>query len=415
MPEFLKLVRPDEALKTFLAAIPESDPQRAELIRTEEGIGRVLVEDVIATDSLPAFDRTTVDGYAVRATDTFGASASQPAYLKLAGEVPMGAAPQVEVHLGQAALVHTGGMLPKGADAVVMIEDTQAIDQSEVEVLKPVAGGQNVIREGEDVRAGQPAVSAGVRLRPQEIGGLMALGITQVRVMPEPRVAILSTGDEVVSPEQQPAPGQVRDVNSYTLGALVSRSGGQPIRYGIIGDSAGELEAAARRAHSEANLVVIAAGSSVSARDITADVISRLGEPGILVHGVSIRPGKPTVLAVCAGVPVIGLPGNPVSALVVAGLFLLPAMRKLLGLRGPLWPAVMQARLTSNVSSTTGREDYLPVRLEVSPEGLLAVPVHGRSNLIFTLVRADGLVRIPAEATGLEAGTTVEVRLFQDG
>lgn len=243
----------------------------------------------------------------------------------------------------------------------------------------------------------------------------MALGIIQVRVMPKPRVAILSTGDEVVSPEQQPAAGQVRDVNSYTLGALVSRSGGQPIRYGIIGDSAGELEAAARRAHSEANLVVIAAGSSVSARDITADVISRLGEPGILVHGVSIRPGKPTVLAVCAGVPVIGLPGNPVSALVVAGLFLLPAVRKLLGLRGPLWPAVMQARLTSNVSSTTGREDYLPVRLEVTPEGLLAVPVHGRSNLIFTLVRADGLVRIPAEATGLEAGTTVEVRLFQDG
>ena len=185
MPEFLKLVRPDEALQTFLAAIPELDRELAELIPSEEALGRVLVEDLIAPQSLPAFDRATVDGYAVRAADTFGASASQPTYLRLTDEVPMGAAPQAEVLVGQAAPVHTGGMLPAGADAVVMIEDTQAVDRSEVEVLKPVAGGQNVIREGEDVTAGQPVISAGVRLRPQEIGGLMALGVTRVRVRPD--------------------------------------------------------------------------------------------------------------------------------------------------------------------------------------------------------------------------------------
>jgi molybdopterin molybdotransferase len=343
-----------------------------------------------------------------------GASSTHPAEFSLAGEVLMGAAPQLGVDRGQAALVHTGGMIPRGADAVVMIEDTQAANGTEIKVLKAVASGQNVIREGEDVAAGQVVIPAGVRLRPQEIGGLMALGILRVQVRVRPRVAILSTGDEVVNPEAQPAPGQIRDVNSYSLGALVEQAGGRPIRYGIIRDSAAELEAASRRAQAESEMIAIAAGSSVSVRDLTAGVIQTLGPPGILVHGVSIRPGKPTILAVCNHLPVIGLPGNPVSALVVAGLFLLPALRKLLGLRGPEWPSVRQARLTSNVNSAIGREDYLPVRLEVSPQGLLAAPVHGGSNLIFTLVRADGLIRVAPEQAGLEQDSLVEVRLFRD-
>jgi len=414
MPGLPKLVPVDQALRTFLGAIPDPGPGSTEQIRTEDALGRALAEPVTAPHPLPPFDRTTVDGYAVRAADTLGASSTHPASFNVAGEVLMGTAPQLGVERRQAALVHTGGMIPSGADAVVMIEDTHAVNGTEIEVLKPVAFGQNVIREGEDVAAGQVVIPAGVRLRPQEIGGLMALGIVRVQVRARPRVALLSTGDEVVSPEAQPAPGQIRDVNSYTLGALVEQAGGQPIRYGIIRDSAAELEAVSRRAHAESDLVAIAAGSSVSVRDLTAGVIQTLGPPGILVHGVSIRPGKPTILAVCNHVPVIGLPGNPVSALVVAGLFLLPALRKLLGLRGPEWHSVRQARLTSDVNSTTGREDYLPVRLEVSPEGLLAAPVHGGSNLIFTLVRADGLIRIPPESAGLEQGSFVEVRLFRD-
>jgi molybdopterin molybdotransferase len=414
MPGLPKLVPVDQALRTFLGAIPDPGPGSTEQIRTEDALGRALAEPVTAPHPLPPFDRTTVDGYAVRAADTLGASSTHPASFNVAGEVLMGTAPQLGVERRQAALVHTGGMIPSGADAVVMIEDTHAVNGTEIEVLKPVASGQNVIREGEDVAAGQVVIPAGVRLRPQEIGGLMALGIVRVQVRARPRVALLSTGDEVVSPEAQPAPGQIRDVNSYTLGALVEQAGGQPIRYGIIRDSAAELEAVSRRAHAESDLVAIAAGSSVSVRDLTAGVIQTLGPPGILVHGISIRPGKPTILAVCNHVPVIGLPGNPVSALVVAGLFLLPALRKLLGLRGPEWPSVRQARLTSNVNSATGREDYLPVRLEVSPEGLLAAPVHGGSNLIFTLVRADGLIRIPPESAGLEQGSLVEVRLFRD-
>lgn len=411
MPEFLKLTSVEAALQTFLAAIPTPDFQ-PEKIPTERALGRVLAEQVSAADPLPPFARSTVDGYAVRAADTHGATPGLPAYLELIGEVRMGADTDLQLAGGQAATVHTGGMLPAGADAVVMIEDTQSVNEHEIEVLKPIGSGGNVLQRGEDVQVGEVVLAAGVRLRPQEIGGLMALGVVEVAVAPHPRVAILSTGDEVVPPDQQPGPGQVRDVNTYSLSALLQAAGAAPIRYGIIADRAEVLAEAAQRAHAESDLVLITAGSSVSERDITADIVAALGAPGILVHGVAMRPGKPTILAVCDGVPVAGLPGNPVSATVATGLFVLPAVRKLLGMAGPEWQAKIPARLTTNVSSTAGREDYLPVQLHVTPEGVQAEPVFGRSNLIFTLVRADGLVRIPAESTGLESGARVEVRLF---
>ena len=410
MPEFLKLANPNEALRTFLEAIHGSP--RAERVRTEDTLDRVLLRDVVAPSPLPPFPRTTVDGYAVRASDTFGASPGMPSYLKVVGEILMGTVPELEVGEGQAVVIHTGGMLPSGADAVVMIEDTQAVDDTEIEVLKPVADGQNVLQEGEDVQPGDVVIQAGTRIRAQEIGGLLALGFGEVEVAEVPRVAILSTGDEVVPPSEEPAPGQVRDINSYTLSALVERAGGRPVRYGIIPDNAEALETIAKQAHSEHHMLLITAGSSVSERDITADVIAELGEPGILVHGIALRPGKPTILSLCDGVPVVGLPGNPVSALVVAGLFVLPAIRKLQGYRGPEWSPTISASLQTNVSSVAGREDWLPCRLIVTPDGLEAEPVYGRSNLIFTLVRADGLVRIPAASTGLDAGEEVEVRLF---
>lgn len=410
MPEFLELANPNEALRTFLEAIHGSP--RAERVGTEGTLGRVLLRDVVAPSPLPPFPRTTVDGYAVRASDTFGASPGMPGYLKVVGEILMGTVPELEVGEGQAVVIHTGGMLPSGADAVVMIEDTQAVDDTEIEVLKPVADGQNVLQEGEDVQPGDVVIQAGTRIRAQEIGGLLALGFGEVEVAEVPRVAILSTGDEVVPPSEEPAPGQVRDINSYTLSALVERAGGRPVRYGIIPDNAEALETIAKQAHSEHHMLLITAGSSVSERDITADVIAELGEPGILVHGIALRPGKPTILSLCDGVPVVGLPGNPVSALVVAGLFVLPAIRKLQGYRGPEWSPTISASLQTNVSSVAGREDWLPCRLIVTPDGLEAEPVYGRSNLIFTLVRADGLVRIPAASTGLDAGEEVKVRLF---
>jgi len=412
MAEFLHLLPPSEALDHLIQALPQSSRMKAEQIATEEALDRVLASPVTAPYPLPSFARSTVDGYAVRAVGTYGASPSLPAYLNLIGEILMGVPADMGVGPNQAALIHTGGMLPEGADAVVMIEDTQRIRESEIEVLKPVAVGQNILQVGEDVKAGDTVMEAGVWLRPQEIGGLMSLGVTELSVARRPRVGILSTGDEVIPPEAEVGAGQVRDVNSYTLSALVSRAGGDPIRRGIIPDSYKALQEATRLAHAEDDIVVITAGSSVSARDLTADVIGSLGKPGVLVHGISIKPGKPTILAVADGVPLVGLPGNPVSALIVAGLFVVPIIRKLMGLKEPALTPRVPARLSVNIASETGREDYLLVRLETTDEGLVAEPIYGRSNLIFTLVRADGLVRIPPEATGLDMGAEVEVVLF---
>jgi molybdopterin molybdotransferase len=412
MPEFLRLVPPKEALARWLQAFPTEPPVERETIPAAEALGRVLAQPILSPHALPAFPRANVDGYALRAEDTFGASPSLPSYLRVTAEVPMGGTPSGEVGRGEAFLVHTGGMVPQGANAVVMLEDTQTVRPSEIEVYRPAAQGQNVIAEGEDVESGEKVMDAGIRLRPQEIGGLLALGVTRVAVYMRPRVAILSTGDEVVPPEVEPRPGQVRDINSFTLASLVTRSGGEPILGGILPDRFEVLEQAAREAHASCHMVVITAGSSASARDLTASVLGRLGQPGVLVHGLSIKPGKPTILGIAGSVPLVGLPGNPVSALVVAALTLGPAIARLGGARAAIPAGRIRARLTGNIPSEAGRDDYVPVRLEATPEGWLAEPVFGKSNLIFTLVRADGLVHLPADATGWAAGALVDVEPF---
>lgn len=414
MPEFLELLPPTDALKRFLDALT-FQPQ-AEEIGTQDALGRVLLQPAIARYPLPSFPRTTVDGYAVRAADTHGASESLPAYLNLIGEVPMGASPDFSVTRGQCALIHTGGMLPDGADAVVMIEYTQSARTDEIEILRAVATGENVLKVGEDVAAGKEVIPAGTSLRPSEIGGLMALGITQLVVSRQPKVGIISSGDEVVPPEAELRPGQVRDVNAYTLSTLVQAAGGLPVRYGIIPDRAQAMYDAASRALQECDLVVITAGSSASTRDLTSQVVNRLGSPGVLVHGVNVRPGKPTILAVCDGKPVIGLPGNPVSALVIASLFVVPVVETLQGLKRSRQKASIKAQLSLNLSSQAGREDWVPVHLlpgdQAASVSFQADPVFGKSNLIFTLVRADGLIRIPPDATGLNTGEVVDVYLF---
>jgi molybdopterin molybdotransferase len=293
-----------------------------------------------------------------------------------------------------------------------MIEHTQTSRPGEVEVLKAVAVGDNVLHTGEDVAAGEEVISSGVRLRPAEIGGLMALGIDQVHVHSRPKVGIISSGDEIKPPGRTLGPGEVYDVNTFTLSALITEAGGEPRSYGIIMDNETALLAAAKKALAETDLVVLTAGSSVSTRDLTARVIQALGEPGVLVHGVSVRPGKPTILGLCAGKPVIGLPGNPVSALVIASLFVVPVVEALLGVEKRRPAATVPARLMLNVASQAGREDWVPVRLLTDQEGYLADPVFGKSNLIFTLARADGLVRIPPDATGLEVGSPVQVMIL---
>lgn len=409
MPEFFNVLPPARALEELFARLSLAPQPRR--IDTEDALDRVTAAPVRSPEPLPAFPRSTMDGYAVRARDTFGASATLPAYLNVIGEVPMGRAPTLELASGQAALVHTGGIIPAGADAVVMIEHTQTVRANEIEVTKAAAVGENSLRVGEDVSAGDTVIEAGARLRPQDLGGLMALGITQVEVSRRPRFGILATGDEVVPPQSPVAPGQIRDINSYAVGALVQRAGGLPIRYGIAPDNFDSLLAASSKALSECDGLILSAGSSVSVRDLTGEVINRLGSPGVLVHGVAVKPGKPTLLAVCDGKPVFGLPGNPVSALVIAELFVKPTIERMLGLR-PSPHRTVRAKLTRNIASEAGREDYVPARLVEREGELLAEPVFGKSNLIFTLIRADGILRVPLNVNGLSAGEMVEVRLF---
>ncbi|MCW5864179.1 MAG: molybdopterin molybdotransferase MoeA [Anaerolineae bacterium] len=417
MAEFFNVLPPDEARALLLSHLTR--PVEAEVMATAEALGRVTAQPVRAPHALPTFRRSTMDGYAVRAADTHGASETLPALLWAVGEVGMGRAAGVTLRPGEAALVHTGGMIPDTADAVVQVEHTQrvvAADSAdfpyEIEVLRPVAVGQNVIQVGEDVAAGATVLPGGHRLRPQDLGGLLALGLTTVAVARRPRVVILSTGDEVVPPAARPGPGQVRDINSYTIAAQALSAGGIPQPRGIIADDAAALRAAAESALAESDMVVITAGSSVSARDMTVTVIAGLGAPGVLLHGVATRPGKPTIVGAVAGKPVLGLPGNPVSALVQFDMFGVPAIYHLQGLAGEPPRNRVWARLAANVPSASGREDYVPARLEAAADGPLVVPIFGKSNLIYTLVGADGLIVVPLNRAGLMAGDQVEVRLF---
>ena len=411
MPEFLDLLPPSEALALFLQNLPQNLVV-AETIETVQALNRVTAGDIVSPEDLPSFSRSTMDGYAVQAMDTFGASDALPVYLSLVGEVPMGGQPSFSLQPTQVALIHTGGMLPEGADAVVMLEHTQVIGPGEIEVVRAVAAGENLIFAGEDLKKGEVIIREGSHLRPAEIGGLMAVGILQVKTAREPMVGIISSGDEIIKPEECPRPGQVRDINSYSLGALIRQTGAIPHLYGIIPDWREALSETLKIAQRECDMVVITAGSSASTRDFTAGVIQDLGKPGVLVHGVNIRPGKPTILAVCNGKAVIGLPGNPVSALVIASLFVRPVIKRLLGIKHSLIEPSVQARLTANIASQAGREDWMPVHLIMGPDGYQADPIFYKSNLIFTLVHANGLVRIPAPANGISAGDIVTVVLF---
>ncbi len=307
-------------------------------------------------------------------------------------------------------------MLPAGADAVVMIELTQKVGEQEIEVLKAVAPGENLLRVGDDIAAGAPVVGAGHWLRPQDLGGLMALGLTEVAVAHRPRVALLATGDEIVAPDVEPGPGQVRDVNSFSVAGQIAQAGGVAVRRGIAPDNFAALKSAAEAALAEADALVLSAGSSVSVRDMTGDVIAGLGQPGVLVHGVAVKPGKPTLLAVADGKPVFGLPGNPVSAMVIADLFVVPTLYRLQGCVQPPPRQSVRATLTHNLPSQAGRVDYVPARLVRRPgaagDAWWAEPVFGKSNQIFTLVLADGMLVIPMDSNGLATGETVEVRLF---
>ena len=385
---------------------------RTETVPTTDALDRVLAVAPTSPLDLPEFVRSTMDGYAVRAADTFGASATLPAYLDVAAPVHMGQQPTHTLQPGQASSIHTGGMLPDGADAVVMIERTQPVDDGEIEILAPVAPGENLVQVGEDVAQSAPILPAGQRLRPQDIGGLLAVGVLQVEVIEQPTVAIMGSGDEIVSVEQTPQYGQIRDINSHVLAALCQQAGAQVQQLGIAADTYDAIAEKARHGFQSADLLIISAGSSVSTRDYTRDAIDALGQPGVLQHGLAVKPGKPGMVAAAAGKPIIGLPGNPVSATLVARQLVLPTLRRLTGEPAAKHQPTVRATLTSNIASTTGREDTVPVRLTSDDQNTQADPIFGKSNLIFTLINADGFVQVPLNSNGLKAGSVVDVTLF---
>lgn len=401
------------AVRTLDEALTGFRPSRrtgTEGIGLESALARVPAEPVTARHALPGFARATVDGFAVRAADTYGASEGLPSYLELVGEARMGRPPEVEVRQGTAVAIATGAPLPPGSDAVLMVEHTQRAAPELVEVLRPVAPGDGMVRADEDAAPGAELASAGRPLRAQDLGMLAAAGVTELSVHARPRVTIVSTGDELVPPDTADLDiGQVRDSTAVALAALVNEAGGDPRHAGIVPDNRDALAATLRSALGDSDVLVVSAGSSVGARDETATAIASLGEPGIWCHGLAFRPGKPTLLADCGGVPVIGLPGNPRSALVVFRVVGVPIVRLVGGCTEPPPEPTARARLGRDLPSAAGRVDVVQARVR---EGV-ATPLFGSSSLLSILTGADGYLVVPEAATGLPAGSEVEVTLYR--
>ncbi|MDD2390133.1 MAG: molybdopterin molybdotransferase MoeA [Desulfobacterales bacterium] len=405
MNEFFK-VTPIEHVLNYTS---DFAPVEAEIISLPDALERILAEDIVSDINIPDFARSTMDGYAVSAKSTFGASESNPAYFMVKGAVFMGETPDFSIGPEQAARIPTGGMLPKGADSVVMIEHTEAVDDSTIEVYRAVAPGQHIVDIGEDILQGNTILPKGVKIRPQELGLLAALGRTRLSVYRQPVVGIISTGDELIPIDQIPAAGKIRDINTYTLAGLVREAGGIPLIFGIMRDNFDQLHETCSLAASQSDMMLISGGSSVGTRDFTIDAISSLPESEILVHGISISPGKPTILARVGNKMFWGLPGHVVSAMVVFSVVVRPFFDRISGITLPRGMKRITARLTRNLPSAQGRTDFIRVRFIEKSGEIWAEPVIGKSGLINTMVKADGLVEIPVNTEGFDQDTPVNV------
>jgi molybdopterin molybdotransferase len=387
-----------------------------EFVSIVEALHRVLAEPLKAPEDVPAFDRSTMDGFAVRSVDTFGATETSPALFHVAGEIPMGEVHNVKLKKGETVRIWTGGALPAGTDAVVMVEHAEDLDTNTIEILKAVAPFDNVVRKGEDFKAREVLLTASHRLRPQDLGLLAAMGAQTVRVYNKPSVAIISSGDEIVPIEDEPPAGCVRDINRYTLGAMIQEAYASPVWIGIAPDRLDALSSLIDKALGTADVVIISGGSSMGSRDHVLEAIRARKDSEILLHGVSVSPGKPLILARVGSHPVVGLPGHPVSAMVCFEQFVVPLLRRLEGedVVNPYLRKTFQAFLSRNVASREGRTDFVRVRLQHKDDKIVAVPVRGKSGMISAMVRAHGFIRIEADCEGLYKGDQVAVHLFAD-
>lgn len=400
----LQVKTPEEVLRLIET---EFSPigERTETVPLDAALGRVLAQDVCANEYVPDFDRSTVDGYALRASDTFGCSDAIPAILNLVGEVQMGEQTALSLPRGACAYVPTGGAIPAGADCMVMIEYTEDYGDGTIGILKPGAPGLNLIFRGDDVRPGQTVLHAGCVLTPPELGALAAIGRTEVPVQTPLRVAVLSTGDELVAPSETPGPGQVRDVNAPMLSALLRQHGAEPVFYGIVSDDEAQLRSAVSQAVSACDAVLLSGGSSAGVKDAACRIIGSLGE--VLLHGIAIKPGKPTILGRAGNTPIVGLPGHPVAAYFVSKLFVLPLLARLEGRALKNHP--VRAVLTENLGANHGRAQMTACTLTEQDGELLASPIRSKSGLITQLSEADGYFMIDRDCEGLPKGAPVDV------
>ena len=401
----LSVKTPEEVL-----ALIESEFQPAaetEMVCLAAAMGRVLAEDIAATEYVPDFDRSTVDGYAVRARDTFGCTDAIPAILPLQGEVFMGQGAEFTLQKECCVAVPTGGAVPAGADSVVMVEYTEDYGDGTIGVLKSVAPGQNMIFRGDDVYPGKVILEKGRVLSSQDIGTLAAIGRVQVPVVKKLTVGVISTGDELVEPEVKPGPGQVRDVNSPMLEAMLTAFGVNVINYGIVIDEECLLSEKVTKAVSECDAVLLSGGSSVGVKDAACRIIESMGS--LLLHGIAIKPGKPTILGKAGNQPLVGLPGHPVAAYFITKLFVLPLLSRLMGRKQEAYTTT--AEVSESISANHGRAQYHCCRLEKKGDRLIAYPIRGKSGLITTLAGSDGYFCIDRDCEGLPKGAQVQVTI----
>lgn len=404
----------DKAREIFLDHLPDTVSE-TDTIRIEDGLGRITAENIQSPENLPAFSRSSMDGYAVSARDTYGASESMPAYIEVKGEVLMGEMPVGKVEKGCSFKIPTGGVVPDGADSVVMFEHTVPVDETLIEVVKSVGEGGNINRPGDDIAKGDCAVALGTKLRAQELGLLAGLGLAEVAVYRKVKIGILSTGDEIIDHTDKLTPGKIRNINSLTLAAQASSNCTEITDYGIVSDDKAIFLKTVQKAVDDNDIVLFSGGSSVGMRDLGEQVIEQLGPPGVLVHGTALKPGKPIILGMSDKTAIVGLPGHPVSAMTCFDLFVAPAIEQLSGKkkRTEHLPYI-EAELTRSHNSAAGRRDVVRVSLESREGKIFATPVLGKSGSISVLSKADGYFIIDEPSQGITDGETIKVYCYMD-
>ena len=411
MSEFFDVVTPKEAIKKLLSK-KNFPAMVSEKINTVNSDSRILFQDIKSSINLPHFNRSSMDGYAIYANDSNGVSLSAPNYLEIIEEIKMGDVPKHKIITGKTSRIFTGRMLLKGSNAVIMEEDTEELGNNMIEIKKPVSIGENIIYKGEETKKGNIIIKKGTKIRSQEIGSLLESGLTKIFVSKKPKIGVLSSGDELISPEKDLELGKIRDINTYTISNLIKKSGCLAEIFPILPDDLNSQLNQAKKALKFCDMLIFSAGSSISYRDTTAEVINSLDKPGVIVHGISVKPGKPTILGLSGKKPIIGLPGNPVSSIMIFINIVKPILDKLNNHISVITKQI-DCTLTEDVSSQTGREDYVQVSIRSTAQKTLATPVFGKSNLINTLVNSDGFITIPPETGGLYKNSLVKVKTYE--